>query len=211
MTLDPLVMDARRFAKLAHTKQKRKYTGQPYFIHVDRVGTRLHKMGFAAHIAAAGFCHDTMEDCGISFGYLERALGEPTAWLVHHLTNPSKRFPAMRREQRKQMDRLHIASCSNVVRVVKLVDRIDNLRDMSLAPRPFLRLYADESRLLLNALRGTHAQLEREMDSVLTEIERTCGVITRPPFAVTHVYEPLAGYRYPIGYGRGEHREDFWA
>ncbi len=189
MTLDPLIMDARRFAKLAHARQQRKYTGQPYFVHVDRVGTRLHKLGHPAHVAAAGFCHDTIEDCKVTFDQLCRALGDAVAMLVHQLTNPSKRFPKMQRAEKKRMDREHIANCSRIVRTIKLVDRIDNVRDMSLAPKETQLQYAGETRLLLKMLQGTDARLELELDQGLCEVEARCGIFRRSvPFSPMLAY-----------------------
>ncbi len=180
--LPRVVADARRFATLAHAGQFRKYNGQPYHVHTRRVGGRLLRLGFPEYVAAAGEAHDIREDCKqITYGHLEDVVGSAAAELVQRLTNPSKRFPHLARVEKKKMDREHIAEQSAVARCVKLVDRIDNVNDMALAPAADQRRYARESRLLLNALAGTHSFLERELHESLRVVERRVGIEYLPP------------------------------
>ena len=75
--------------------------------------------------------------------------GEDTYKLVLELTNPSKKYPELRRKARKEMDREHLKIVSWEAKVIKFFDRVDNLRDLDKCEdKDFLALYADESGLL---------------------------------------------------------------
>ncbi len=175
-SLPQLVADARRFATIAHAGQFRKYNGQPYHVHPRRVGQRLLDLGFVPHVAAAGEAHDILEDCPqITYEQLKRVIGLDAAEMVRALTNPSKKFPSMLQAEKKTLDREHIVRQVYSVRCVKLVDRIDNVNDMALAPIADQKRYAEESRLLLDALRGTHPDLERELHYALCTVEARVG------------------------------------
>ncbi len=183
------VEDARRFATLAHAGQFRKYNGQPYHVHTRRVGIRVLQLGLPTYAAAAAHAHDILEDCKqITYDHLEDVIGSAAAELVRRLTNPSKRFSHLTRAEKKKMDREHIAEQSVVARCVKLLDRIDNVNDMALAPAADQRRYARESRLLLNALAGTHSFLERELHESLRVVERRVGIeyiVPAPTYSIT--------------------------
>lgn len=85
--------------------------------------------------------------------------------LVVELTNPSKKRPDLRRADRKQMDREHLAHVSWLAKVIKLIDRRSNLMEMADQPAEpdFKRLYARESEALLPYLTSPDTQgLETE-------------------------------------------------
>ncbi len=183
-----VVENARRFATLAHAGQFRKYNGQPYHVHTRRVGKRALQLEFPPYAAAAAHAHDVLEDCKhVSYDHLADAIGSAAVELVRCLTNPSKRFPKMCRVEKKKMDREHIANQSMLARCIKLIDRVDNITDMALAPVADQRRYALESRLLLNALIGTHSFLERELHESLRVVERRVGIEAIVPFQHYHV------------------------
>lgn len=88
--------------------------------------------------------------------------------LVEYLTNPSKQHPNLSRAERKQMDREHLARASFGAQCIKLADRADNLREMTGASIAFKRLYCEESRLLLGALRNNG--ILPEADVLISEL-----------------------------------------
>src|SRR4051812_3189550 len=120
------IIKAARLAEEWHRGQVRKFTGRPYIEHPGRVAARITRhAGATESRVAAAWLHDVMEDCGITYKRLEAEFSVRTAVLVRELTNPSKEFPDLPRAKRKEMDRLHIASCGSGVRLIKLADRAD--------------------------------------------------------------------------------------
>lgn len=148
-----MIERARKFAEEAHRGQTRKYNGQPYFVHPERVAVRLAKLGYGPDVVAAGYLHDVVEDCGIKIEEIKVIFGEKVAGLVSGLTNPSKGMKASRAE-RKRVDREHLSAQSKNVKIIKLVDRIDNIKELDGAETDFKRLYAKETLLLVPCLYG---------------------------------------------------------
>ena len=62
------------------------------------------------------------------------------------------------------MDIAHLREAPLAVRIIKLVDRADNLRESLCAEPAWASLYLSETRPLRGALAGTHAELEAELD-----------------------------------------------
>jgi hypothetical protein len=90
---------------------------------------------------------------------------------VCELTNPSKLHKHLRRAERKAMDREHIANASRWAKVLKLLDRIDNIRDMRGCDDDFWKVYAAETRLLVDAIHCDDPLIEslaRELLALLT-------------------------------------------
>lgn len=77
----------------------------------------------------------------------------------------------MPRAERKAKDRQRLSQCNRETKIIKLLDRIDNLQDAIFAPAGFRRLYAEESLLLADAL------LERDhiINDLVVELQRLCG------------------------------------
>jgi len=149
--MNDLIERAMAFAEEAHKGQVRKYNGQPYFTHPARVAKRLENLGFWPEMVAAGYLHDVVEDCGVKIEEIRSLFGDKVADLVLGLTNPSKGLKASRAE-RKKIDREHLATQTKNVKIIKLVDRIDNIREMNDADTDFKLLYAKETLLLIPCL-----------------------------------------------------------
>lgn len=163
-----LISQAEQFARKAHEGQVRQYNGAPYITHPERVANKVAAIDIApAEAVAAAWLHDVVEDCGVTGDEIGQEFGAIVRDLVLELTNPSKARPDLNRAARKQMDREHIAKASHGARVIKLIDRIDNLNEMQGCGDDFLTLYKSESRLLLDVLRGTDAALESELEALL--------------------------------------------
>lgn len=149
------ILSAAQFAAKAHAGQTRKYTGAPYITHPARVAARTMLLPDCTEaMACAAWLHDTIEDCGVRWGDLEIRFGEQAANLVQWLTNPSKGSEAPR-DERKCIDREHIAAAPIEAQKIKLIDRIDNLIELPVIRwdnLPFCELYANESELLLQVI-----------------------------------------------------------
>lgn len=61
---DPRVVDALRYASIAHAGQERKGTGLPYSTHLLAVASSVAEHGGTTDQVIAGLLHDVVEDCG---------------------------------------------------------------------------------------------------------------------------------------------------
>ncbi len=148
-----MILYAAQFAQAAHGGQMRKYTNRPYIEHPMRVAGRVMLLpGVHQDVVAAAWLHDVMEDCPCQTVHLVAKFNAYVVKLVRELTNPSKGMDHLFRHERKQIDREHLATVSRWAKIIKLIDRIDNVNDMALADDKFKTLYAEESLLLIDAL-----------------------------------------------------------
>ena len=168
-----LIIRAAQFAAVAHHKQMRKYghSDRAYITHPARVaGMVCTVLGATEEMVAAAWLHDVIEDCGVTAATLEKEFPHLTVGLVKELTNPSKQYPELSRAERKEMDREHVSKCCQQTKIIKLCDRIDNVReslDDPETPEDFFKLYLKESRALLEVLRGVNSGLEQELEGLL--------------------------------------------
>jgi len=176
------IMIAANTAEFYHRGQLRKYSQKPYIIHPCRVAGRimLHESASESLIAAA-WCHDLLEDTDISYEELERKIGTQAATWVQELTNPSK-GSSEKRAARKKMDREHIANISQEAKLIKLLDRSDNITEftndinytcgLDIDMLHFAKLYAEESKMLLEqSLVGVDKKLEGLLKSEIFSLD----------------------------------------
>lgn len=123
-------------------------------------------------VVCAAWMHDVLEDCP---GVEIPPIFSPRCYqMIVALTNPSKKHPDLNRAARKQMDRDHLRNCDPWVKIIKLVDRIDNLRDLQACRDGFEYQYAKESTLLSQALRS---YCNGVIDSLCDELDFLCAGI----------------------------------
>ena len=170
-----MILKAAQFADACHRGQFRKYTGVAYIHHPSRVAARTMMLPDVPEYAvAAAWLHDVLEDCDVTMAQLDAEFGKAVTVLVLELTNPSKGLDISRAD-RKQMDRDHLRRVSYWAKVIKALDRIDNLREMEDAPADFKRLYGRESVLLGDVLLAgySHDNLLRDLVSELYSLAIT--------------------------------------
>lgn len=157
------IIQAAQFAARSHLGQQRKYNGQPYIFHPARVAGRvaIHPLATEEMVAAA-FLHDVLEDCDVTYGELEGRFGRRLADMVQSLTNPSK-GSSLSRARRKQMDRDHLATVNWQIKIIKLIDRIDNVQELQGADSSFMLKYALESELLADVIGDADLELKAEL------------------------------------------------
>lgn len=186
--MDKMILKAARYANQMHDGQKRKYTDKPYITHPARIAGRVmvHPIVLDASvedgssIIAAAWLHDVVEDCGVSYETLRyEGFSDLTIDLIQALTNPSKDSPLQSRKFRKQLDREHYAVASREAKVLKLIDRLDNVGELApYAPLDFIKLYRDEThelvKVLLDADEGLAIEVLKTIDEAV-EIAERCG------------------------------------
>ena len=131
---------AARVAKRAHEGQLRK-TGEPYIIHPLAVKKILEEWGMDEDTIIAGLLHDTVEDTDLSLDDIRKEFGETVAFLVDGVTKLSTARNGMRDidtylpATRDNFLRLMIALGDDIrVLIIKLADRLHNLRTLSALP-----------------------------------------------------------------------------
>ena len=165
---------ARDFAIAAHAKigHRRKYTGEPYHIHLLRVAELVAGVQADALTIAAAWLHDVVEDTGATFADIEKKFGKDICRLVRELTDVSRPSDG-NRAARKSMDRHHLAKASTSAKTVKLADLIDNTIDISEHDPAFARVYINEAVALLPVLSGGDSRLfDRATATILFYAEK---------------------------------------
>jgi GTP diphosphokinase / guanosine-3',5'-bis(diphosphate) 3'-diphosphatase len=163
-----LVLRAAQFAALKHRNQRRKdKEATPYINHPLALANVLWHEGRItdARIIAAALLHDTVEDTRTTRAELARAFGKPIASVVAEVTD-NKRLD---KKTRKRLQVEHAPHLSPSAKLVKLADKICNLRDLVASPPANWSLarqreYFDWAKQVVDALRGENRRLERVFD-----------------------------------------------
>lgn len=170
-----IIIEAARLANEAHKGQVRKWgNNEPYITHPLRVMNMVLLCPFATEtMIAASVLHDVLEDTKLTEADLvANGFDNEVVWFVLQLTNASKLDPLLTckpRAERKAADRAKLANVSWEAKLIKLADRIDNLSDMnhSATPADFAVMYKNESKQLLEVLKGTDAELEAQLEKLI--------------------------------------------
>lgn len=164
-----LVLKALAFAAAKHKDQRRKdVDASPYINHPIALADVLCNEGHVTDIEVicAALLHDTVEDTDTSAEELEAEFGKAIRDIVMEVTD-DKTLP---NKQRKQAQIDHAAGISDKAKLVKLADKICNLRDVVNCPPPEWSLerrrdYFDWARAVIDGLRGVNAGLEAVFDA----------------------------------------------
>jgi len=164
-----LLFRALAFAAHKHRDQRRKDAeASPYINHPIALAEVLAGEGGVTEIEvlAAALLHDTIEDTDTRFEELGRAFGARIASMVLEVTD-DKNLP---KAERKRLQIVHAAGISPGAKLVKLADKICNLRDV--ADRPPAqwglerrREYFEWAKQVIDGLRGVHPALEAAFDA----------------------------------------------
>jgi GTP pyrophosphokinase len=137
---------AYRFADEAHLGQLRN-SGEPYITHPIAVAAQCADWKLDAQALMAALLHDAIEDCGVSKIELIERFGSPVAELVDGLTKLEKLHFNTREENQAESFRKMLLAMARDVRVIliKLADRMHNMRTLSDAPKDKWRRIATET------------------------------------------------------------------
>src|SRR6202047_240459 len=134
------------YAMKAHGEQVRA-SGDPYFSHPLEVAAILTDLKLDDATIAAALLHDTIEDTEATRGEIERLFGKDIGTLVEGLTK-LKKLDLVTREakQAENLRKLLLAIADDVrVLLVKLADRLHNMRTISHTPPAARRRIAEET------------------------------------------------------------------
>jgi guanosine-3',5'-bis(diphosphate) 3'-pyrophosphohydrolase len=147
----PLVKEAYEFAAKAHQGQVRK-TGEPYLEHPVSAAMILAELHLDAETLAAALLHDVPEDCGISLQEIEAKFGLPVVKLVdgvtklNKLANRARTGEAQSKAQAENLRKMLLATAEDLrVVLIKLADRLHNMRTLGVLPAEKRRAIAQET------------------------------------------------------------------
>ncbi len=126
---------AYEFAKQAHAGQKR-ISGEDYFIHPCAVADILASFGFDSSTVIAAFLHDVLEDTPVTPEELKEMFSEEILELVEGVTKLDKlQFVNHEEAQAENFRKIFFAMAKDLrVIIIKLADRLNNMRTLSYLP-----------------------------------------------------------------------------
>ena len=163
-----LILEAAAFAADKHRMQRRKDAeASPYINHPLALAHILSREGKVSDpvVLCAALLHDTVEDTETTLEELEARFGAEVAATVAEVTNDE----SLPKAEQKRLQVAKAASKSRAAKLVKLADKISNLRDLAATPpagwsRERRLEYYRWSRDVVAGLRGVNPALEQAFD-----------------------------------------------
>src|SRR5579863_8500464 len=204
-TNEDLLNRAYVYAMRAHGEQKRD-SGDPYFSHPLQVAGILTDLKLDDATIAAALLHDTIEDTDATRTEIDRLFGHDIGVLVEGLTK-LKKLELVSREakQGENLRKLLLAIVDDVrVLLIKLADRLHNMRTLAYRPPEARRRTAEETLDIYAPLAGRmgmHEMREELEDLSFRELnpdaykvitERLEALAARSSGPITEIEEQLA-------------------
>jgi GTP pyrophosphokinase len=141
-----LVTRAYRFSEVSHQGQQRA-SGEPYLSHPLEVANLLVNFKMDVTTVTAGLLHDVLEDTSATKLDLEREFGREIADLVDGVTKIGKLHFSSREERQAENFRKMVVAMARDLRVlmIKLADRLHNMRTLDYLPPEKTRKIAQET------------------------------------------------------------------
>jgi guanosine-3',5'-bis(diphosphate) 3'-pyrophosphohydrolase len=165
------LLAAVNYSASQHRAQRRKgATASPYVNHPIEVAHELTGVGGIddVEVLMAAVLHDTVEDTGTSPAQLEELFGVAVRRLVEEVTDDR----SLPKPERKRLQIEHTAGMSRGAKLIKLGDKICNVREVQCDPpadwSPARTLeYLEWAAAVVAGCRGTNEHLERKFDELL--------------------------------------------
>uniref|UniRef100_A0A1A8QUF8 Guanosine-3',5'-bis(diphosphate) 3'-pyrophosphohydrolase MESH1 n=2 Tax=Nothobranchius TaxID=28779 RepID=A0A1A8QUF8_9TELE len=178
-----LLLEAADFAAFKHRDQRRKDTNStPYINHPIGVARILSHEGGVTDIKVlqAALLHDTVEDTDTTLEELEAKFGEAVAGIVREVTD-DKSLP---KQERKRLQVEHAPHCSQQAKLVKLADKLYNLRDLNRCTpvgwnTERVQEYFVWASEVVKGLKGTNSALEGKLEDLFREAFNSDGKAIR--------------------------------
>ena len=170
---------AASFAARKHAGQRRKGNdAAPYINHPLEVVNLLANVGQVSdfEVLIAAVLHDTVEDTDTTKQEIGERFGERVAAMVSEVTD-DKSLP---KDERKQLQIEHAPHLSDGAKLIKLGDKISNIRDVldnppagwSIERR---REYVEWGKKVIAGLRGANRELEKHFDELIERAGKQLG------------------------------------
>ena len=141
-----LIVHAAEMATVAHAGQLRR-SGEPYVTHPIAVAGIVADLGLDAQTVAAALLHDAVEDTGVTTEVIERDFGPAVALIVEGVTKLDRlQFDSKEAQQAATVRKMLVAMANDWrVLIIKLADRLHNMRTLSVMPEWKQRRTAQET------------------------------------------------------------------
>ena len=168
-----LLLKATAFSADRHRSQRRMgIDASPYINHPLDVASLLASVGGVEEVETlvGAILHDTIEDTATTADELESNFGRAVRRLVEEVTDDKSLAKAERK--RRQVE--HAPSLSSAAKLIKLGDKISNVREVIASPPADWsvrrrREYLDWAEQVVAGCRGTNEALERHFDDLLRQ------------------------------------------
>jgi guanosine-3',5'-bis(diphosphate) 3'-pyrophosphohydrolase len=165
-----LVITAAKFAAWKHRDQRRKDAdASPYINHPIGLAEILWTEGGVTDTAvlAAALLHDTIEDTETTPEEIRGQFGEAVAGMVEEVTD----VKWLTKRSRKKIQVARAARSSNGAKLIKLADKISNVRDILANPPADWTLerrreYFDWAKSVVDQVRTANPKLARRFDQL---------------------------------------------
>ncbi|HUO43813.1 MAG TPA: bifunctional (p)ppGpp synthetase/guanosine-3',5'-bis(diphosphate) 3'-pyrophosphohydrolase [Burkholderiales bacterium] len=137
---------AYHFSEVAHNGQYRE-SGDPYISHPLAVANILAQLHLDSQALTAALLHDVVEDTAVTKAEIGERFGKPVAELVDGVSKLDKiEFETQEEAQAENFRKMLLAMARDVrVILIKLADRLHNMRTLDAVPAPKRRRIARET------------------------------------------------------------------
>jgi hypothetical protein len=141
-----MIVRAAESATTAHAGQLRR-SGEPYITHPIAVAGIVADLGLDAQTVAAALLHDAVEDTGVTADMIEGNFGSAVAAIVDGVTKLDRlQFDSKEAQQAATVRKMLVAMANDWrVLIIKLADRLHNMRTLSAMPEWKQRRTAQET------------------------------------------------------------------
>jgi len=170
------LLTALHFAADKHRDQRRKSREAcPYINHPIEVAEILSRVGGVTDLATlqAAILHDTIEDTQTTAEELEARFGAEVRRLVEEVSDDQ----SLPKAERKRLQIEHAPDLSPKAKLIKIADKISNVRDVAYSPPAHWphqrrRDYLDWAEKVVVGLRGSNLAVDALFDHTLMEGRR---------------------------------------
>ncbi|MFZ4515155.1 MAG: RelA/SpoT family protein [Acidimicrobiia bacterium] len=141
-----LIESAFAVARSAHATQVRR-SGEPYVTHPLRVAMIVAELGLDDTTIASALLHDAVEDTTVTLEDLEAEFGVEVAQIVDGVTKLDRlKFDSKEEQQAATLRKMLVAMAKDIrVLIIKLADRLHNMRTIASLPEAKQRRIAQET------------------------------------------------------------------
>lgn len=177
------ILRALSFAAERHRDQRRKGAGAPPFVnHVIEVADLLASVAGVTDIdtLVAAILHDTIEDTDTTGAEIEANFGRAVRGIVEEVSDDR----TLHFQERKRLQVLNAPKLSRSAKLVRIADKISNVRAVGEAPpvgwAPERRAdYLEWARQVVDGCRGVSPALEALFDEVAANADRLLASVRR--------------------------------